>query len=170
MEELIVAVVEDRVGFRPLLVIVLVPGFRLVLQQLLDRQPEIERRRAHLPQRRRRHRQCFRLLRPQPFSSRSGKRSAALSSVMSAPNSRHAAGLENTMRPCAMPQTASRLSRNSGASAAPEISTFSISAVFPFRAGLLPVSYHKFCGVDTTIFCFLRSFGVRRCFLYIFTN
>lgn len=64
MEELIVAVVEDRADFRPLLVIVLVPGFRLVLQQLLDRQPEIERRRAHLPQRRRRHRQRFRLLRP----------------------------------------------------------------------------------------------------------
>ena len=109
-------------------------------------------------------------LSPQPVSSRSGKRSAALSPVTSAPNNRHAAGLENTMRPCAMPQTASRLSRNSGASAAPEISTFSISAVFPFCAGLLPVSYHKFCGVDTTIFCFLRSFGVRRCFLYIFTN
>ena len=110
------------------------------------------------------------LLSPQIFSSKPGKRVSTRSPVMSAPNSRHAAGLANTIRPCAAPQTASRLSWNSGAITAPDISFFSISAVFPFRAGLLPVSYHKFRGVDTTIFCFLRSFGVRRCFLYIFTN
>ena len=109
-------------------------------------------------------------LSPQSFSSRPGNRFSTRSPVMSVPNSRQAAGLAKAMLPCTAPQTASRLSRNSGAIDAPVVSFISISGVFPFRRILLTVSYHKFRGADTLFFLFLRSLTSHRRFLYIFTN